>query len=83
MDCYPVELLCDGQEARIVEVCGDCEQVHRLAEIGIRSGSMLRMIHSGEPCLLAVDGRRLSVRLSHDVAIFVASHNWVPTVETV
>jgi ferrous iron transport protein A len=83
VDYYPLELLSDGQEARIVEVSGDSVQVHRLAEIGIRSGSMLHMIRTGEPCLLAVDGRRLSVRLNNDVDIFVSSRNLARVAETV
>jgi Fe2+ transport system protein FeoA len=72
VDCYPLELLSNGQEARIVEIHGDSVQVHRLAEIGIRSGSHVQMIRTGEPCLLAVDGRRLSVRLNRDVDVFVS-----------
>jgi hypothetical protein len=54
-----------------------------LAEIGIRSGSMLHMIRTGEPCLLAVDGRRLSVRLNNDVDIFVSSRNLARVAEAV
>jgi Fe2+ transport system protein FeoA len=83
VDYYPLELLSNGQEARIVEVSGDCVQVHRLAEIGIRSGSMLQMIRTGEPCLLAIDGRRLSVRLNNDVDIFVSSRNLTRVAEAV
>lgn len=75
VDCLPLELLNDGQEARIVDVCGDSVQVHRLAEIGIRCGSLLKMIRHGEPCLLAVDGRRLSLRLCAGINIFVSSLN--------
>lgn len=83
MDYYPLELLSDGEHARIVEVCGDSVQVHRLAEIGIRAGSLLHMIRTGEPHLLAVDGRRMSVRLSDEVDIFVSSHNLARIAEVV
>lgn len=83
VDCYPLELLNDGQEARIVDVCGDTVQVHRLAEIGIRCGSLLRMIRHGEPCLLAVDGRRLSLRLCNGIDIFVSSLNMARVAEAI
>ncbi len=83
MDCYPLELLNDGQEARIVDVCGDAVQVHRLAEIGIRCGSLLKMIRRGEPHLLAVDGRRLSLRLAHGIDIFVSNLNLARVAEAV
>lgn len=73
MNSYPLEMLGDGQEAQVVDVCGDSVQIHRLAEIGIRCGSLLKMIRHGEPCLLAVDGRRLSLRLSQGIDIFVSN----------
>ena len=71
MEVYPWEMLQEGQEARIVEVCGDCTDVHRLAELGIRPGGVLRLVRRGEPCLLAIDGRRLSLRLNAGTDIFV------------
>jgi ferrous iron transport protein A len=84
VDCYPLELLSNGQEARIVDICGDSQQVHRLAEIGIRLGSALRMIRCGQPCLLSVDGRRLSLRLNPSlIEIFVASSSMAQVSEAV
>lgn len=83
MDCYPLELLDDGEEARIVDISGDAVQVHRLAEIGIRCGSLLKMIRRGQPHLLAIDGRRLSVRLNQGIDILVSSLNMARVAEAV
>lgn len=70
---FPLDLLQVGEDARIVDVAAESVRVHQLAEIGLRIGTTVRMIQAGSPCILAIDGRRLSVRLE-DVDILVSSH---------
>ena len=70
-DWLPLDLLPLGKEGRIVEVAGDPSRVHQLAEIGLRLGCAVRVIRSGQPSLLVIDGRRLTIRLSNEVDIFV------------
>jgi len=69
----PLDLLQANEEASIVEVHGDESQIHRLAEMGLRVGAAIRMICPGTPCLLAIDGRRLSLRLNGDVDVLVSA----------
>jgi ferrous iron transport protein A len=71
----PLELLKSNEEASIVELCGNEPQVHRLAEMGLRVGATVRMVRPGSPCLLAIDGKRLSLRLGEGIEVLVALSN--------
>lgn len=58
----PLELLRAGEWADVAEVSGEPGWVGRLAELGVRIGSRLQVLRGGYPCLLQVDGSRLSLR---------------------
>lgn len=58
----PLELLHAGEWADVTEVTGEPSWIARLAELGIRAGSRIQLLQSGSPCLLQVDGCRLSLR---------------------
>jgi ferrous iron transport protein A len=58
----PLELLKCGESADVAEVRGEATWVGRMAELGIRAGSRLRMLRSGNPCLFQLDATRLTVR---------------------
>lgn len=58
----PLELLQPGEWADVAEVMGEASWVSRLAELGLRVGSRLRLLQPGWPCLLQVGGCRLSLR---------------------
>ncbi len=72
-DVLPLELLHANEEASIVELIGDESQIHRLAEMGLRIGANIRMISPGAPCLLAIDGKRLSLRLNENLEVLVTA----------
>jgi Fe2+ transport system protein FeoA len=72
-DVLPLQLLQANEEASIVELIGNAAQIHRLAEMGLRVGATIRMVRPGAPCLLALDGKRLSLRLSHDLDVLVTT----------
>ena len=65
------ELLGCGEWADVAEVYGEPAWVGRMAELGVRSGSRLQMLQGGSPCLLRVDGARLSLRSDHTTQILV------------
>jgi ferrous iron transport protein A len=67
----PLDLMKAGECASIVELVGDASQVHRLQEMGLRAGATIRMLKPGAPCLVALDGKRLSLRLSGLLDIYV------------
>ena len=51
-----------GVWADVVDVYGDSGWIGRMAELGIRNGSRVRVIQSGQPCIVEVGATRLSVR---------------------
>jgi Fe2+ transport system protein FeoA len=67
----PVELLRPGEWADVAEVTGEPSWVGRLAELGVRTGSRLRMLQAGWPCLLQIGGSRLSLRGEQGAQILV------------
>lgn len=67
----PLNLLQPGERGTIFEV-GGCESTaHRLSEMGLRIGASIQMVRPGNPCILAVDDNRLSLRLDPAMQIFV------------
>lgn len=71
MNLLPLDLLAAGESAEIVEVTGAPEEIHRLAEMGIRQGAVVRMVQPGCPCILTVDDRRFTLRLDTSVTVMV------------
>jgi Fe2+ transport system protein FeoA len=63
----PLQLMPEGQWADVAEINADAQWVCRLAELGVRSGSRLRLLRRGRPCLLQVGDLRLS--LGSDLAM--------------
>ena len=61
-DLLPLEFLHAGEWADVADVSGEPGWVTRLAELGVRVGSRLRVLQSGSPCLLQVGESRLSLR---------------------
>ena len=58
----PLEWLHCGEWAEVAEVTGEPSWVSRLAELGIRVGCRLQMLRAGSPCLVLIEGCRLSLR---------------------
>ena len=74
-EVLPLDLLRVGESGKIVEIVGPVEWKHRLEELGLREGCEVRVVKSGEPCILAVGGHRLSFRPDAGTMILVeASH---------
>ena len=71
MDTIPLELLQRGEQADVADVQGEPGWVHRMAELGIRAGSRLRVLQPGAPCVLMIGESRLTVRGDHLFQIFV------------
>jgi ferrous iron transport protein A len=67
----PLELLRSGECADVAEVTGEPCWVGRLAELGVRAGSRLRVLRPGSPCLLQVGGSRLSLRIDLNAQVLV------------
>jgi Fe2+ transport system protein FeoA len=70
-DLQPLHLLPAGAAGRIAQLLGEREQVHRLEELGLRSGVMIQMISAGSPCIVHVAGARLCFRSSELLGVLV------------
>jgi ferrous iron transport protein A len=67
----PLELIETGGWAEVEDICGEPTWISRLAELGVRVGSRLQVIRQGKPCLLRIDGSRLSLRDESGMQILV------------
>jgi ferrous iron transport protein A len=68
---FPLECLRPGEWAEVCDVSGEPGWVGRLAELGIRVGTRLQMLRDGSPCLVRVDGGRLSLRGEASMQVLV------------
>jgi Fe2+ transport system protein FeoA len=70
-DLIPLARLSSGQTAEISQLVGHPDQVHRMEEMGLRSGVTVEMVRSGRPCIIQLAGNRLCFRESRSFSIFV------------
>jgi ferrous iron transport protein A len=67
----PLQLLPSGSSARIDQLLGRDEDVHRLQELGLRVGSRVEMVRGGSPCIVRLDGARLAFRQHDEISVLV------------
>ncbi|HEX5272226.1 MAG TPA: FeoA family protein [Gemmataceae bacterium] len=67
----PLDCLHSGDWAEVAKVTGEPKWVSRLAELGIRPGTLVKILQPGSPCLIEIDGCRLSLRLDYESQILV------------
>jgi ferrous iron transport protein A len=67
----PLQLLPSGQRARIDQLLGRADDVHRLHELGMRVGSQIEMLQAGSPCIVKLDGARLAYRNDESCSVLV------------
>ncbi|HAN98999.1 MAG TPA: ferrous iron transport protein A [Planctomycetaceae bacterium] len=70
-EILPLRCVKSGCCVRVDCVVGAMEQIRRLAELGIRQGSDVTVVHAGSPCLLKVGRTKLSFRDGDGASIFV------------
>lgn len=70
-DLIPLNLLSAGQSAHIGHIAGLPEQVHRLEELGLRSGATIEMVQSGSPCIVRLAGQSLKLCFRADELLSV------------
>jgi ferrous iron transport protein A len=61
-DMIPLKYLAPGQTAQIGQLVGQPDDVHRLEELGLRSGATIQMVQSGSPCIIRLSGSKLCFR---------------------
>ena len=70
-ELLPLPLLPRGQSARIDQLVGQPDEVHRLQELGMRIGTYVEMIQAGSPCIIKLDGARLAFRHNETLGVLV------------
>lgn len=71
LDSIPIDFLQPGEIATVVHLDGEACCVQRLQEIGLVPGAKLQMLQSGSPCIIAMEGRRLSLRIDCHTSILL------------
>jgi Fe2+ transport system protein FeoA len=61
-DVFPLKMLAAGQRARIDQLVGRPDEVHRLKELGMREGVAIEMLQCGSTCIVKLDGAKLAFR---------------------
>lgn len=61
-DLIPLQMVGAGERARIEELVGSAEHVHRLEEMGLRRGTDFQVVRSGSPCIVRVAGNKMAIR---------------------
>jgi Fe2+ transport system protein FeoA len=67
----PLTLLVSGQTARIDQVVGGPDQVHRLEELGLRGGATIEMLQPGSPCIIRLGTHKLCFRADELTRVLV------------
>jgi Fe2+ transport system protein FeoA len=67
----PLHFLSRGEVAEIDQLVGRVDEVHRLEELGLRSGVVVEMLQPGTPCIVGLAGHRLCFRQNDAVGILV------------
>jgi Fe2+ transport system protein FeoA len=70
-DLIPLNLLSPGQSAHVGHVDGRPEEIHRLAELGLRGGAAVEMVQSGSPCIIRLAGQKLCFRADELLRVLV------------
>jgi ferrous iron transport protein A len=60
-----------GRSARIVDVLGHPDHVHRLEEFGLRNGTRIEMFRPGNPCIIRLAGNKVCLRSDDRLNVMV------------
>lgn len=67
----PLCMVRPGSVVRISQIIGGCDDVKRMAELGLRDGTEVEMLQGGSPCILKVGHSKLCFRQSDVLNILV------------
>lgn len=70
-DLIPLQLVRAGEHARIEQLVGSADHIHRLEEMGLRRGTSFKVMKSGSPCIVRLAGNKLAIRDSDLFGVLV------------
>ena len=68
----PLDMLRTGESGTVSEILGDPPAVHRLEELGLGIGAVVRVLREGPPSLLAAGAQRFCFRPDAGTTVLVA-----------
>ena len=68
----PLDMLRTGDAGTVAEILGDPPAVHRLEELGLGIGAVVRVLRDGPPSLLAAGAQRFCFRPDAGTTVLVA-----------
>jgi len=68
---FPLDKLTTGQMALVHRISGPPDEVRRLEEFGIRSGTRVEMFRRGNPCILRTGGNKVCLRTNEVLRVMV------------
>ncbi len=71
IDMIPLIHMATGTKARIGQLVGRPEQVHRLEELGLRHGTIIEMLQNGSPCIIRSAESKLCFRPNEALGVLV------------
>ncbi len=71
----PLDCLPPGRTAEISQLAGCPEHVQRLQEMGLREGTLVKMVRHGRPCIIRVGGYKLCFRRSDELSVQVRTQD--------
>jgi Fe2+ transport system protein FeoA len=71
-DLIPLANLPAGARGAVGAVLGLPEAVHRLEELGLRTGVLVEMVQAGTPCIVRLGGNKLCFRADELLTVLVA-----------
>lgn len=74
-DLIPLAQLSTGRKASVGVVLGLPDDVRRIEELGLRSGTIVEMVQSGSPCIIRLAGTKLCFRSDDLLSVLVAPEN--------
>ncbi|MFN3150091.1 ferrous iron transport protein A [Bremerella sp.] len=69
----PLNMVQPGSVVRISQVVGGQDDVKRMAEMGLQTGTEVEMLQSGSPCIVRVGQSKLCFRQSDVLNILVST----------
>ncbi len=69
----PLSMVQPGSVVRISQVVGGQDDVKRMAEMGLQTGTEVEMVQSGSPCIVRIGQAKLCFRQSDVLNILVST----------
>lgn len=71
LDLIPLIHMSTGTSAEIGQLVGHPHDVHRLEELGMRSGAKIEMLRGGSPCIIRLAESKFCFRPSEAMGVLV------------